>query len=135
MRCWCYVRNWSYYWPMSSQSSLSQLLFLLLLPKRHSVFYTSAILKVTRYKPLYNKYIIMSCCRHGYPWTSLATSPYRWSPQAGLQDHNLYPHIAAGCMFVLVVLLLPGHMRVSIGVHHLWARPCFSNSDLHVWFA
>ena len=22
----------------------------------------------------------------------------------------------------------------SIGVHHLWARPCFSSSILHVWF-
>ena len=22
----------------------------------------------------------------------------------------------------------------SIGVHHLWARPCFSSSVLHVWF-
>ena len=22
----------------------------------------------------------------------------------------------------------------SIGVHHLWARPCFSTSVLHVWF-
>ena len=28
-------------------------------------------------------------------------------------------------MFVLVVLLLPGHMWGSIGVHHLWARPCY----------
>ena len=45
-----------------------------------------------------------------------------------------YPHIAAGYMFELVVLLLPGHMWGSIGVHHLWACPCFSSSDLHVWF-
>ena len=27
-----------------------------------------------------------------------------------------------------------GHMWGSIGVHHLWARPCFSSSVLHVWF-
>ena len=36
------------------------------------------------------------------------------------------------CMFELVVLLLNGHMWGSIGVHHLWARPCFSCSVLHV---
>ena len=78
--------------------------------------------------------IIMSCRQYRYPWPSLATSPYRSSPLAGLQGHIPYPHIAAGCMFELVVLLLPGHMSRSIGVHHLWARPCFSSSDLHVWF-
>ena len=72
--------------------------------------------------------------RHGYPWTSFATSPYRSSPLAGLQGYIPYPHIAAGCMFELVVLLLPGHMWGSIGVHHLWARPRFSSSVLHVWF-
>ena len=26
------------------------------------------------------------------------------------------------------------HMWGSIGVHHLWARPCFSSSVLHFWF-
>ena len=50
------------------------------------------------------------------------------SPPAGLQSYIPYPHIAAVCMFELVVLLLLGHMRGSIGVHHLWARPCFSSS-------
>ena len=64
----------------------------------------------------------------------VATSPCRSSPLAGLQCYIPYPHIAAGCMFELVILLLPGHMLGSIGVHHLWARPCFSSSDLHVWF-
>ena len=73
--------------------------------------------------------IIMSCRRHGYPWPSLATSPYRSSPLVGLQGHIPYPHIAAGCLFELVVLLLPGHMWGSIGVHHLWARLCFSSCD------
>ena len=67
--------------------------------------------------------IIISCRRHGYPWSLLATSPYRSSPLVGLQGHIPYPHIAAECMFELVILLLPGHMRGSIGVHHLWARP------------
>ena len=51
---------------------------------------------------------------------------------AGLQGYIPYPHIAAECMFVLVVLLLPGHMWGSIRVHHLWARPCFSSSVRHV---
>ena len=78
--------------------------------------------------------IIMPCHRHWYPWPSLATSPYRSLPLAGLQGCISYPHIAAGCMFELVVLLSPGHMWGSIGVHHLWARPYFSSSDLHVWF-
>ena len=57
---------------------------------------------------------IMSCRYHGYPWPSLATSPYRSSLLAGLQGYIPYPHIAAECMFELVVLLLPGHMW---GVH------------------
>ena len=64
--------------------------------------------------------IIMSCRWHGYPWSSLATSPYRSSPLAGLQGYIPYPHIAAVSMFELVVLLLPDHMWGSIGVHQLW---------------
>ena len=46
-----------------------------------------------------------------------------------LQGYIPYPHIAAKCMFKLVVLLLPSHMRGSIGVHHLWTHPCFSSSS------
>ena len=61
----------------------------------------------------------MSCHMHGYPRPSLAPSLYRSSPQAGLQGYIPYPDIAAGCMIELVVLLLPGHMWGSIGVHHL----------------
>ena len=61
--------------------------------------------------------IIMSCRRHGYPWPSLATSPYHSSLLAGLPGYIPYPHIAVVCMFELVVLLLLGHMRGSIGVH------------------
>ena len=57
--------------------------------------------------------------RHGYPRPSLATSLYRLLPLAGLQGYIPYPHIAAACMFELVVLLLLGHMWGSIGVHHL----------------
>ena len=58
--------------------------------------------------------IIMSCHRHGYPWPSLATSPNRSSPLAGLLGYIPYPHIAAGCMFELVVLLLSGHRNTSL---------------------
>ena len=70
--------------------------------------------------------IIMSCRQHGYPWPSLATSPYHSSPRAGLQGYILCPHIVAVCKFVLVVLLLHIHMWGSTGVHRLWARPCSS---------
>ena len=76
--------------------------------------------------------IIMSCRQHGYPWPSLATSPYHSSPLAGLQGYIPYAHIAAVCMFELAVLFLLGHMWGSIEVHHLWARPCFSSSVLYI---
>ena len=58
--------------------------------------------------------IIMLCHRHGYPWPSLANSPYHSSLLAGRQGYIPYPHIAVVYMFELVVLLLLGHMR---GVH------------------
>ena len=41
-----------------------------------------------------------------------------------------YPHIAAVCMFELVILLLLSHMWGFIGVHHLWACLCFFSSVL-----
>ena len=78
--------------------------------------------------------IIMSCRQHGYPWRFLATPSYHSSPPAGLQGYILCPHIVAVCKFELVVLLLHGHMWGSIGVHHLWACPCFSSSVPRVWF-
>ena len=78
--------------------------------------------------------IIMSCRQHGYPWLPLATSPYHSSPPAGLHGYILCPHIVAVCKFELVVLLLHGHMWGSIGLHHLWACPCFSSSVPRVWF-
>ena len=75
--------------------------------------------------------IIMLCCQHRYPWPS---SPNRSWPLAGLQGYIPYPHIAVVCLFKLFILLLPSHMWGSIGVHHLWARPYFSSSVLHVCF-
>ena len=98
-----------------------------------SIFYSTSYLTSQDFS--ISKIIIIMLCRyHGYPWTSLATSPYHSSPLAGLQGNIQYPYIPAECMFGLVILLLPGHMWGSIGVHHLWARPCFFSSVLHVWF-
>ena len=54
---------------------------------------------------------------HGYRWPSLATSPYYSAPLVGLQGYILCPHIAAVCMFELVVLLLLGHMWGSIYIY------------------
>ena len=87
------------------------------------------------YVYIYIYIIIMSCRQHGYPWLSLATSPYYSSPPAGLLGYILCPHIAAVCKFGLVVLLLLGHMWGSIGVSHLRARPCFSSCVRRVWLA
>ena len=78
--------------------------------------------------------IIMSRYQHGYPWPSLATPPYHPLLPAGLQSYIPCQHRAAVCRFELVVLPLPVHMKGSTGVHHLWARPYFSSSVLHVWF-
>ena len=44
--------------------------------------------------------IIMSCLRHGYPWPSLATSPYRSSPLEGLQ--GLHPISSHSCWICLI---------------------------------
>ena len=53
--------------------------------------------------------IIMSCRQHGYPWPSLATSPYHSSPPAGLQGYILCPHI--------VWASRPAFARSYVGVH------------------
>ena len=110
----------------------------------HSTFFKSKTFSLTRLPlakelmPIYTIIIIiiiiMSCRLHRYPRPSLTTSPYRSSPPAGLHGYIPYPHIAAVCMFELVVLRLLGDMWGSIGVHHLWARLCFSSSVLRVCF-
>ena len=100
------------------------------------LIYFNILCKCTSIPPLslYIIIIIMSCRPHGYPWPSLATFPPRSSPPAGLLDYIPYLHIAAVCMFELVVLLLLGHKWGSIGVHDLWARLFSSSSVLRAWF-
>ena len=78
--------------------------------------------------------IIFSRYLHGYPWPSLATPPYRSSLPVGSQGYTPCHHRAAVCRFERAAQLLHCHVKGSIGVHHLWARPYFSSSVLHVWF-
>ena len=80
--------------------------------------------------------IIINMSRHQYeyPWSSLATPPYRPLFAAGLQSYIPYRHRAAVCRFMLVVLPLHVYVKGSTGVHHLLARRYFSNSVPHVWF-
>ena len=63
--------------------------------------------------------IMLSCHLHGYPWPSHATPPNRSSLPAGPQGYTLYPHRDGVCRFELVAPLLLGHVKGSIGVHHL----------------
>ncbi len=51
--------------------------------------------------------------------TESQTLSRHFSLSAGLQGYIPYSHIAAECMFVLVVLLLHGHVWGSIRVHLL----------------
>ena len=62
----------------------------------------------------------------------LTTPLYRSSLPAGPQGYIPYPHRAAVCRCELVALTLLGHVKGFIRVHHLWARPYFSSSVLHV---
>ena len=115
-------------WPISSFFIPTLLPYFILVFKKEG----KNIMQCVRKKNTYKKHIIiiMSRRQRGYPWPSLATSPYHSSPPAGLQGYILCPHIVAVCMFVLVVPLLHIHMWGSTGVHRLWARPCFSSSVL-----
>ena len=63
--------------------------------------------------------IILSYHQHRYPWPSLATPLYRSSLSVGPDSYTLYLHRAAVCRFKLVTLLLLGHVKGSIGVHHI----------------
>ena len=60
---------------------------------------------------------IMSCRQHEYPWPSLATSSYRSSPLAGLQDYCMY--VRAG---------RPAFARPYVEVH--WSTSLLSSSLL-----
>ena len=102
--------------------------------KLQTSYLNERISSIIKYSYLIIIIIILPCHHHGYPWPSLATPPYRSSVSAGPQGYNMYPHRAAVYRFELVTLLLFGHVKESIGVYHLWARPCFSSSVLHVWF-
>ena len=75
----------------------------------------------------YDIIIIMSHNQHGYPWTSLATPPYRTLLPVGLQVYIPYWHGAAVCRFELVTLPLFIHVKGSTGVCHLWVRLYFSS--------
>ena len=69
--------------------------------------------------------IIMSCREHGYPWPSLATSPYHSSPLAGLQGYIPYPQIAAVCIFELLISHMWGvHRSTSLMSSSLLLHQC-----------
>ena len=53
------------------------------------------------------------CRQHGYPWPSLATSPYRSLPLAGLELHPVSSHSC--CMYVRAGR--PTFARSFVGVH------------------
>ena len=86
------------------------------------------------FKYCYVIIIIMSCHRHGYPWPSLATSPYRSSPLAGLQGCIPYPHIAAGCMFEhLPPITKTIQVRQTRHAGHCWRSRDELISDVLLW--
>ena len=66
---------------------------------------------------IYHQHHVVPLAR--IPLTLSYHFPYPSSPLSCLQSYIPYPHIAAVCMFELVILLLLGHMWGSIGVHHL----------------
>ena len=52
----------------------------------------------------------------------------RSSGQHPVSSHSCWMYVRAGRP------VLHGHVWGSTRVHHLWVRPCFSSSVLHVWF-
>ena len=59
---------------------------------------------------LVSSLLVLSWLQHGYPWPSLATPPSRSSLLADPQGYIPYPHRPAVCRFMLVALLLLGHV-------------------------
>ena len=100
----------------TSQDKQTKILLLNFYTKRHQTIIAFIIIII----------IIMSCRQHGYPWPSLATSPYRSSHLAGLQGYIPYPHIAAVCMYVRACR--PAFARPYVGVH--WSTSLMSSSLL-----
>ena len=88
----------------------------------HSYFSSSS--SVDKYPIIY---VSSSSCRAAS--MDIPDPPYHSSLLAGPQGYIPYPHIAAVCRFMLVILLLLGHMTGSIGEHHLWACLCFSSNS------
>ena len=68
--------------------------------------------------------IITSHNQHGYPWSSLATPPYRPLLPAGLQGYIPYRHTAAVCRFELVVLPSFVHRTTSLISSSLLLQQC-----------
>ena len=76
----------------------------------------------------------MSRYQHGYSWPFLTAPPYRpmlsADPPGYIPSHNK----AAVYSFEPDALRLVVHVKGSIEVHRLWARPYFSSSVPHIWF-
>ena len=76
-------------------------------------------------------YIYIDICHHHHRVVlpaRISLTLSRTFSRLVLRATSRNPYIAAECMFELVVLPLLGHMWGSMGVHHLWALPCFSSS-------
>ena len=93
---------------------------------------------ITKYPLLFHYFSLLQINHHHNhvmlsAWTSLTHSRHP-SLSTGPQSYIQYRHRAVVCMFVQVILPSHVHVKMSIGVHHLWARPYISSSVLHVWF-
>ena len=86
------------------------------IPKIQKMVLDTSLFNIQHYKVCHHHHHVVSPA-----WISLTLSRhYRSSFLAGPQGYIPYPHRAVVCRFKLVVLLLLGHIRGSIGVHHLW---------------
>ena len=79
------------------------------------------------YPEYWTLFIMMSRCKHGSPWPSLATRLYCPLFLVSLQGYILYQHRAVVYRFWLVVLPLLVHMKGSTGVCCLWVCFYFSS--------
>ena len=79
-----FIKKWLSYWANLFFITMYVCMYVSTIPSKCPEVYVYVI-------------IIMSRRLRGYPWPSLAISPYHSSPPAGLQDYNPCPHIAAVC--------------------------------------